>query len=79
MDFDDLGDEIARRTRTSVTMARGVPASALNRLDSDVGSPTMAICSPSRMSRPRRASARSADVRSIRGSSEIASADGSTK
>ena len=46
---------------TSVTIARDAPTSALNRLDLPTfGSPTIATCSPSRTSRPRRASPSSA-------------------
>ena len=66
---------------TSVTIARDAPASALNRLDLPTfGSPTIATCSPSRISRPRRASAeqRVGPLRAARRATR-ASSPGSTK
>ena len=64
----------------SVTMARDAPASALNKLDFPTfGRPTIAICKPSRTSRPRRAPVRSVRVRRTIASMASASEAGSTK
>ena len=64
LDVDALGDQIARRPGTRVTIARSLPASALNRLDfPTLVRPAMTTVAPSRIIRPRTASPSSSSIR----------------
>ena len=64
VEIDDFGDQVARRARHIRHDRPRMPDSALNKLDlPTLGLPTIASCSPSRTSRPRRPSATQDETR----------------